>query len=64
MTLKISFIIRQFFNFDSIRRIVTSLERISEWSDGAMVLGKLPVPGRPANLDNSRAWACCACCKC
>ena len=21
-----------------------------EWSGGAMVLGKLPVPGRPANL--------------
>ena len=21
------------------------------WSGGAMVLGKLPVPGRPANLD-------------
>ena len=25
-----------------------------------MVLGKLPVPGRPANLDKSRARACCA----
>ena len=24
-------------------------------SDGAMVLGKLPVPGRPTNLDYSRA---------
>ena len=21
-----------------------------------MVLGKLPVPGRPTNLDDSRAW--------
>ena len=27
------------------------------WSGGAMVLGKLPVPGRPANLDYSRARA-------
>ena len=25
-----------------------------------MVLGKLTVPGRPTNLDNSRARACCA----
>ena len=25
------------------------------------VLGKLSVPGRPTNLDNSRARACCAC---
>ena len=26
-----------------------------------MVLGKLPVPGRPTNLDYSRAWAYCTC---
>ena len=26
-----------------------------------MVLGKLPVPGRPTNLDNNRARANCAC---
>ena len=26
-----------------------------------MVLGKLPVPGRPTNLDKSRAMAYCAC---
>ena len=26
-----------------------------------MVLGKLPVPGHPADLDNSRAWAYCTC---
>ena len=31
---------------------------------GAMVLGKLPVPGRPTNLDNSRARAYCACSGC
>ena len=34
------------------------------WSGGAMVLGKLPVPGRPANLDFSRARAYCACSRC
>ena len=27
------------------------------WSGGAMVLGKLPVPGRPTNLDYGRARA-------
>ena len=27
------------------------------WSGGAMVLGKLSVPGRPTNLDNSRTRA-------
>ena len=34
------------------------------WSGGAMVLGKLPVPGRPTNLDYSRARAYCACSEC
>ena len=29
-----------------------------------MVLGKLPVPGRPTNLDKSRARAHCACSGC
>ena len=29
-----------------------------------MVLGKLPVPGRPTHLDNSRARAYCACSRC
>ena len=29
-----------------------------------MVLGKLPEPGRPTNLDNSRASAYCACSWC
>ena len=28
------------------------------WSGSAMVLGKLPVPGRPTNLDKSRARGC------
>ena len=34
------------------------------WSGGAMVLGKLPVLGRPTNLDCSRARAYCACSRC
>ena len=34
------------------------------WSGGAMVLGKLPVPGRPTSLENSRARAYCACSWC
>ena len=34
------------------------------WSGGAMVLGKLPVPGRLTNLDHSRARAFCACSRC
>ena len=29
-----------------------------------MVLGKLPVPGRPTNLDDSKARAYCACSRC
>ena len=29
-----------------------------------MVLGKLPVPGRPTGLDNRGAGACCACSGC
>ena len=29
-----------------------------------MVLGKIPVPGRPTNLDYSRARAYCACSRC
>ena len=33
-------------------------------SGGAMVLGKLPVLGRPTNLDKSGARAYCACSRC
>ena len=29
-----------------------------------MVLGKLPVPGRPTHLDYNRARAYCACSRC
>ena len=34
------------------------------WSGGAMVLGKLPVPGRPTNLDKRRARAYYSCSGC
>ena len=34
------------------------------WLGGAMVLGKLSVPRRPTNLDNSRARSYCACGRC
>ena len=34
------------------------------WSGGAMMLGKLLVPGHSTNLDNSRARAYCACSRC
>ena len=33
-------------------------------SSGAMVLGKRPIPGRPTNLDYSRARGYCACSWC
>ena len=34
------------------------------WLGSVMVLGKLPVPGRPSNLADSRARAYCACSGC
>ena len=34
------------------------------WSGGAKVLGKLPVPGGPTNLDYSKTRAYCACSRC
>ena len=34
------------------------------WSGGAIVLGKLPVPGRLTDLDKSKARANCACNRC
>ena len=39
-------------------------EQFWGWSGGAMVLGKLPVPGRPTSLDKSRARAYCTCSRC
>ena len=47
-----------------LRAIAALHFRIWGWSGGAMVLGKLPVPGRPTNLDNSGARAYCACSRC
>ena len=48
--------------------IVLSMEYLLNqwrgWSDGAMVLGKLPVPGRPTVLAYSRAKAYCTCSRC
>ena len=43
---------------------VPTIVRTEGWSGGAKVLGKLTVPGRPTNLDYSRAWAYCACSRC
>ena len=43
---------------------LTTLTYRMGWSGGAMVLGKLPVPGRPTNSDKSRARAYCACSWC
>ena len=40
------------------------LNFLREWSGGAMVLGKLPVPGRPTILDYSRTRAYCAYSRC
>ena len=48
----------------SRRRFDVSMTSFLGWSGGAMVLGKLPVPGRPTNLDDSRARAYCACSRC
>ena len=39
----------------------TRFQECRGWSGGAMVLGKLPVPGRPTNLV-IRAY--CACSRC
>ena len=37
---------------------------VEGWPGGAMVLGKLPVPGQPTNLDYTRTRAYCACGRC
>ena len=41
--------------------IVSKFALTRGWSGDAMLLGKLPVPGHPTNLDKSRARAYCAC---
>ena len=45
-------------------RVNMSKTPLPGWSDGAKVLGKLPEPGRPTNLDYSRARAYCTCSRC
>ena len=50
--------------WDSIILILINAFLFSGWSGGAMVLGKLPVPGRPTNFDKSRVRAYCACNRC
>ena len=42
----------------------TPISRGGGGSGDAMVLGKLPVSGRPTNLDSSRTRAYCACSRC
>ena len=48
----------------NILYIISYILYVRGWSGGAMMLGKLPVPGRPTNLDKSRARAYCACSRC
>ena len=43
---------------------ISSFKMGRGWSGGAMVLGELPVPGRPTSLDKSRARAYCFCSRC
>ena len=47
--------------FKLVQMKVTGSRR---WSDGAMLLGKLPGPVRPLNFDLSRPKAYCACVRC
>ena len=51
------------FSVTSEPHIPTLLSFVG-WSGGAMVLGKLPAPGRPTFLGYSRARAYCACSRC
>ena len=48
------------------REVKLKVPKLQELAGVAMVLGKLPVPGRLTNLDDSRARAYCACsgCRC
>ena len=50
--------------FINIYQQISKFRSIRGWSGGAMVLDKLPVPGRPSNLADSRARAYCACSGC
>ena len=44
--------------------VCISLRKPRGWSGGAMVLGKLSVPGRPAGFDWSRARSYYSCSRC
>ena len=48
----------------SVYIVVFGVSYCVGWWGGAKVLGNLPVPGRPINLDYSKARACCACSRC
>ena len=45
-------------------RLLCQIIEKGGWSGVAMVLGKLPMPGRPTYLDHSRARRYCACSRC
>ena len=50
--------------YQKSRSLFDLCQKSRGWSGGAMVLDKLPVPGRPTNLDKSRARTYCACSGC
>ena len=50
------------FTVNKLKRMQSFICR--GWLGGAKVLDKLPVPGRPTNLDYSRARAYCTCNRC
>ena len=50
--------------FEITKVEITKVDCLCGWSGGAKVLGKLPVPGRPTDLNYSRARAYCACSRC
>ena len=57
--------IQKFCKMDKLSNVIANrYDYIRGWSGGVMVLGKLPVPGRPTNLDKSRASAFCAFSRC
>ena len=58
--------LRVFLPTFSYRQVVSYAFSKSKrgWLGGAMVLGKLPVPGRPSHSADSRARAYCACSGC
>ena len=53
-----------FFFFFFLVSLFFPIAQGKGWSGGAMLLGKLSVPGRPTNLNSSRARAYCAYSRC